>query len=98
MVSTMLRSAKERSWFLKSSAVALAVSTAMVLTAPSFSHTTGPWRDRSSAMVLCGELPRLNMWPTTGHPRGPGGKRLRLDAVDWKMVKKINAVNNMIVE
>lgn len=57
----MVRSAKERSWFLKKSAADLAVRMTMVFVEPSFSQITGPYFCFREDNVMCGIVPRLNM-------------------------------------
>jgi hypothetical protein len=75
----MVRSANDRSWFLKNSVAALADRITMVFIAPSLNQITLPYFCLMSVRVRCGIEPRSNRFPNIGHPDGPGGCLFWLD-------------------
>lgn len=54
---------------------------------PNLSHMTGPCLVPNLAKARCGMVPRSNMLPMIGKPRGPGGSRLVVRILCWIMVK-----------
>lgn len=91
MVSVIVRSAKEISWFLKNSVADLVERIVMVFIEPILNHTTSPYLGLRPVRVRCGIVPRSNMLPNIGHPGGPGGRWLLRLGLILRWSKRIRA-------